>query len=64
METATDSLSDVLSVDMLSSLIDWAERDPLLSRVADPQHTLLCGHSRVRPIMLRPRLSVEQLWAS
>ncbi len=33
---------------MISELLDWARLDPVLSRLADPGRTYLCGHSRVR----------------
>lgn len=35
VETAMDSLTDVLSVAFLRELIDWAEVDPLLMRLSD-----------------------------
>ena len=35
VESAMDSLTDVLSLAFLRELIDWAEVDPLLMRLAD-----------------------------
>ena len=35
VETAMDSLTDVLSVAFLRELIDWAGVDPLLTRLSD-----------------------------
>ena len=33
-ESAMDSLTDTVSVDFLRELMDWAEVDPLISRLA------------------------------
>lgn len=36
-ETVGDSLDDVLSVQMIRELIDWAETDPTLRQCADTE---------------------------
>ena len=48
VETTLDVVDDVLSVDMISDLMDHVAADPLLRRIASPDRTFLCGHSRVR----------------
>ncbi len=48
MESAFEPLDDITCVGMISELLDWARLDPVLSRLADPGRTYLCGHSRVR----------------
>ena len=47
VESALDNLDDIVSVNMISEIMDWAKSDPLVGRIADPSHTFLCGHSRV-----------------
>ena len=46
-ESALDSLDDIVSVDMISEIVDWAEQDALLSKICNTSCTFLCGHSRV-----------------
>lgn len=48
MESAFEPLDDLISVEMISEILDWARSDPILARLADPSRTYLCGHSRVR----------------
>ncbi|KAK9808325.1 hypothetical protein WJX73_001885 [Symbiochloris irregularis] len=45
-ETALDNLDDILSVNMISEIIDWAKSDPLLGRITNTDCAFLCGHSR------------------
>ena len=48
VESAFEPLDDLISVGMISELLDWARLDPVLMRLADPSRTYLCGHSRVK----------------
>lgn len=47
VESAFEPLDDLISVGMIGELLDWARLDPVLTRLADPSRTYLCGHSRV-----------------
>ena len=48
VESAFEPLDDLISVGMIGELLDWARLDPMLTRLADPSRTYLCGHSRVQ----------------
>lgn len=46
VESAVDSLDDELSARFIYDLMDWAETDPLMRKVADTRRVYLLGHSR------------------
>ena len=51
VESATEPLSDRVSVDLVREIMDWCKSDASISQLADTSRTYLCGHSRVgRPI--------------
>jgi hypothetical protein len=51
VESATEPLSDRVSVELVREIMDWCKSDASISQLADTSRTYLCGHSRVgRPI--------------
>lgn len=47
VESAVDTLDDVLSVDFIQEIMNYVEDNPVLRRFADASCTYLIGHSRV-----------------
>ena len=59
VESTLDVVDDLLSVDMISDLMDHVAADPVLRRIASSETTFLCGHSRVRLVALDSGLTKQ-----
>ena len=44
----------MVSVQFIREILEWCEKDPILSQLADPSVSYLIGHSRVWPGVVLP----------